>query len=299
MKKLILPLWRAVQGVLIGIGAMLPGISGGVMCVLFGIYRPMMELLSHPLRTFRKHWKLMVPVLIGWVVGFWLASKVLAVLFANGQTQVYAVWLFIGLIAGTLPDLWKTAAEKGINRASVLSMVLCFALSLVFFFAFRGGETAVDLPGGFFAWIFCGVTWGISLIVPGLSSSALLMYLGLYQKMNDGVQALDFGVILPWILGILLVVVFCTRGVNRLFEKAYAPTYQGLFGIMVASSIAIIPYGTIMIETAEGDVPFQIVYNTETVLISAACVLVGFAVAIVMDRLGNRIVPKEEGEDEN
>ncbi|MBR6530534.1 MAG: DUF368 domain-containing protein [Clostridia bacterium] len=218
MKKLILPVWRAVQGVFIGIGAMLPGISGGVMCVLFGIYRPMMELLSHPVRAFKKYASLIIPVLIGWVGGFWLASVLLAHMFADGQMQVYSVWLFIGLIAGTLPDLWHTATQKGVTRSSVVSMVACFLLALVFFFTFRGGEETVNLPGGFLAWVFCGVTWGISLIIPGLSSSALLMYLGLYQKMNSGVQALDFGVILPWLFGIVLVVVFCTRGVNALFE---------------------------------------------------------------------------------
>ncbi|MBP3686250.1 MAG: DUF368 domain-containing protein [Clostridia bacterium] len=296
MKRFYLPLWRAIQGIFIGIGAMLPGISGGVMCVLFGIYRPMMELLSHPIRAFKKYWSLIAPVLVGWVGGFWIASALLAVLFADGQMQVYAVWLFIGLIGGTLPDLWKTATEKGITRSSVASLLICFALALVFFFTFRGGEETVNLPGGFLAWIFCGITWGISLIIPGLSSSALLMYLGLYQKMNAGVQALDFSVILPWLLGILLVVVFCTRGVNFLFEKAYAATYQGLFGVMVASSVAIIPYGKITVEVDGVDTLFDVVYNTETVLISLACVLIGFVVAIVMDRLGDKIVPKDEEE---
>ena len=291
MKQLILPIWRAFQGIFIGIGAMLPGISGGVMCVLFGIYRPMMELLSHPVRAFKKYASLILPVLVGGVAGFLIASALLAKLFADGQMQVYSVWLFFGLIAGTLPDLWRTAREKGVTKGSVFSMVLCFILALVFFFTFRGGEEAVSLPGGFLAWVFCGVTWGISLIVPGLSSSALLMYLGLYQKMNAGVQALDFGVILPWILGIVLVVVFCTRAVNALFDKAYAATYQGLFGIMGASSIAIIPYGKLRLED---DSLFSVTYDLEKILICFACVVVGFVVALVMDRLGAKIVPKEE-----
>ena len=295
MKQLFLPVWRAVQGIFIGIGAMLPGISGGVMCVLFGIYRPMMEVLSHPVRALKKHCSLIVPVLFGWVGGFWIASALLARMFADGQMQVYSVWLFIGLIAGTLPDLWKTSFEKGSSKGSLFSMAICFVLSLVFFFAFRGGEEALSLPGGFFAWVFCGVTWGISLIVPGLSSSSLLMYLGLYQKMNVGVQALDFSVILPWLLGIVLVVVLCTRLVNRLFEVAYAATYQGLFGIMVASSIAIVPYGKLRLSD---DSLFTVTYDLKTVLICAAVFVVGFFVALVMDRMGDKLIPKD-GEDED
>ena len=64
-------LWllRVIHGALIGAGAILPGISGGVLCVLFGIYRPMMALLAHPIKTFRIYYKLFIPVLLGWAVG--------------------------------------------------------------------------------------------------------------------------------------------------------------------------------------------------------------------------------------
>ena len=57
-------LWilRAIQGALIGVGAILPGVSGGVLCVLFGIYRPMMELFSHPAGAIKKYWRLLLPV---------------------------------------------------------------------------------------------------------------------------------------------------------------------------------------------------------------------------------------------
>ena len=65
-------LWllRVLHGALIGAGAILPGISGGVLCVMFGIYRPMMALLAHPFRSFRIYYRLFIPVILGWAVGF-------------------------------------------------------------------------------------------------------------------------------------------------------------------------------------------------------------------------------------
>ena len=54
-RPLKLFLIRLMQGALIGLGAVLPGISGGVLCVIFGIYRPVMELLSHPFRALIAH----------------------------------------------------------------------------------------------------------------------------------------------------------------------------------------------------------------------------------------------------
>lgn len=56
---------RMLQGMLIGLGAVLPGISGGVLCVIFGIYRPVMELLSNPRKYFFIHIRKLLPVILG------------------------------------------------------------------------------------------------------------------------------------------------------------------------------------------------------------------------------------------
>ena len=61
---------RVLQGAIIGAGAILPGISGGVLAVIFGIYRPAMELLTHPKRAFPRYWRMLLAVGIGWVLGF-------------------------------------------------------------------------------------------------------------------------------------------------------------------------------------------------------------------------------------
>lgn len=61
-KKIIKMLIYFLQGALIGTGAILPGISGGVLCVAFGVYEPMMEFLVHPFRSFRKQYTLFLPI---------------------------------------------------------------------------------------------------------------------------------------------------------------------------------------------------------------------------------------------
>ena len=98
-------LMRVVHGALIGVGAILPGVSGGVMCVLFGIYQPMMALLSHPVQAFRRYYKLFIPVLLGWAIGFVALAKVVE--WAFGADSAVATCLFFGLILGTLPSLWR------------------------------------------------------------------------------------------------------------------------------------------------------------------------------------------------
>ena len=68
-------LLRLLQGGLIGLGAVLPGISGGVLCVIFGIYKPIMELLSDPFHALKKHLGLLIPVIAGGALGFLGVAK--------------------------------------------------------------------------------------------------------------------------------------------------------------------------------------------------------------------------------
>ena len=119
---------QVLQGVLIGVGAVLPGISGGVLCVVFGIYKPVMELLSNPFRRFRTHVPKLLSVILGAAVGFLGVAKLLAFLLEKYPDP--SVCLFVGLIAGMLPSLFREAGEKGRPRGSWVSLAIAFAVIL-------------------------------------------------------------------------------------------------------------------------------------------------------------------------
>ena len=108
-------LFRVIQGALIGLGAVLPGISGGVLGVIFGIYKPIMELLSNPFKNFRTHVPKLIPVFIGGVIGFLGVANILA-FFLNKYPDP-SVCLFIGLIGGMLPSLFREAGERAGQKA--------------------------------------------------------------------------------------------------------------------------------------------------------------------------------------
>ena len=125
-KKSVNPLqflYRILQGALIGLGAVLPGISGGVLSVIFGIYKPIMELLSNPFKNFKSHVPPLIPVFIGGVIGFLGVANVLA--FFLEKYPDPSVCVFIGLITGMLPSLFREAGEQGRSKGSFISMVIC------------------------------------------------------------------------------------------------------------------------------------------------------------------------------
>lgn len=114
-------------GALIGAGAILPGVSGGVLAVVFDVYRPMMETLAHPGRGIRKYWHIFLPLGIGWAVGFLGLAKGISAAYALSDAAT--IWLFIGLIAGTFPALWREAGKEGHGRAAWIACGVC-ALSV-------------------------------------------------------------------------------------------------------------------------------------------------------------------------
>ncbi|MBQ1282005.1 MAG: DUF368 domain-containing protein [Oscillospiraceae bacterium] len=258
-----------IQGALVGVGAILPGVSGGVLCVAFGVYEPMMELLTHPKSAAKQHYKMFIPFVIGWFAGFILLAKVVEVFFAASAAA--ALMLFFGLICGTLPELFKTSEKSDANQ-SWTPFVLALAIAYLFFHLLEGGVSTVIAPT-FWGFLLCGLLWGLSLIVPGFSSSSILIYLGLFEPMTAGIGALDPAVLLPMLSGIVLVALLFARLVNMLYKKHYAVTSRVVLGFVIASALKVVPSS------------FE---STGMLLLSLACFAVGFAVARAMDLAGKK-----------
>lgn len=263
---------RVLEGALIGGGAILPGISGGVLCVSFGLYQPLMALLAHPKSSLRIYGRLFIPVVIGWVLGFWGFALVVDLLF--GASDVVATWLFIGLIAGTIPSLFKEAAkERRARAADWAALAAGFVLMAAFLVWVQVGFSASLQPGiGWF--FFCGVLWGLSLVVPGMTSSSILMSMGLYEPLVEGIGSVDPAVLLPMVAGIAVVVLLTARLINFLFKRHYTTAYHAIIGIVIASTLLIIP-----LEYA----------GWQQILLSVLCCAGGFYGALKMEQYGRKI----------
>ena len=258
-----------IQGALVGVGAILPGVSGGVLCVAFGIYEPMMELLTHPIQALKKNYKLFIPFIGGWFLGFVLLAKVVELLFTASAS--IALMLFFGLICGTLPELFK-ASEKSDPNKSWTPFILSLALAYLLFHLIENGVSAAITPS-FWSFLLCGILWGLSLIIPGLSSSSILIYLGLYEPMTAGIGSLDFSVIIPMLIGIITTALLFARLVSMLFKKHYAITSRAVLGFVIASSLKIVPSSFT---------------NPLMLVVSILCFGVGFAVSRAMDLARNK-----------
>ena len=231
-------LWKVLQGALIGLGAVLPGISGGVLSVVFGVYRPIMELLADPVHKWRTHLPVLFPYMIGSAAGFLGVANLLAYVLETYPDP--SVCVFVGLIGGMLPSLWREAGEQGRVRGNVIVSGGTFAAMFFLLFLLQNSRAAVE--PGIGGYLFCGFAFALSVIAPGMSFSTLLMPLGLYTPFVEGIGHIRPEVLIPGGIGCAVTFVCLARLVNRLFERHYAVMFHGIFGIIGAATVMTVPW---------------------------------------------------------
>lgn len=268
---------RLIHGAFIGLGAVLPGISGGVLCVVFGVYRPIMELLSHPFKAIKKHAKLLIPVVIGIGVGFLAISKLLG--FLLNKYPDPSVCLFVGLIAGMLPSLFREAGQKGRSKGSFISLGICFVVVLALLLGLNAVNVKIEPNFGWY--IFCGFCIALSVIAPGMSFSTLLMPLGLYTPLVEGIGNLDFSVLIPAGIGGLITVILLAKAIDTLMNRHYSVAFHGIIGIVIAATIVIIPFKSFASGIKEA-------------VINIVCIAAGVVIALVLDKFNSKVTVPEK-----
>lgn len=264
-------LFQILQGSLVGLGAVLPGISGGVLCVIFGIYKTIMEFLADPFRKLKTHLPKLLPFGIGAVIGFLGIAKLLAFLLEKYEAP--SVCVFIGLICGMLPSLFREAGEQGRTKASYISMGIAMVAIFALLIALK--VLSVDITPNFFWYLFCGFCLALSIIAPGMSFSTLLMPLGLYQPFVDGISSFDFGILIPAGIGALATVILFAKAVDSLFTHHHSIAFHAIIGVVIAATVMIIPFASFTV-------------SIPSCVINVLCIVGGIIAALWLDQLNQK-----------
>lgn len=266
---------RVLQGTLIGLGAVLPGISGGVLCVVFGVYTILMECLADPFRKLKSHFQILLPIVIGVVVGFIGVAKLLGFFLERFENP--SVCLFIGLIVGMLPSLFREAGEQGRNKKSYISLII--AMVVVFAMLITLKVLQVEITPNFGWYIFCGCCLALSIIAPGMSFSTTLMPLGLYEPFVAGIGDFDFGVLIPGGIGAVATVILFAKAVDMLFKKHYSVAFHAIIGVVIAATIMIVPVQSFAASVGG-------------CVVNVICLAVGVVAALLLDKFNQKYEKK-------
>ena len=286
---------RMFQGALVGAGGIVPGISGGVFCAIFGFYQPLMEVIAHPFKNFKKHWRLLLPVIIGVAIGFFTLAKAVTVLYE--WNTGFATAIFTGLIIGELPSLWNEAGEQGERkRSSYISMIAAFVVFFTMLTVFSIMETKAGIkiaPNPLWYGV-SGCLVGLGVVVPGMSGAAPLTFMGLYEPLTaaieavpdtaiaflkgelsfmGAIEAVNLPAIIPIGLGLLVPFILVAKPINYLLGKKPSEMYHAIFGIVVGTTLPILL--------------FKMDF-TSLILPKIGFLALGFAIAWILDLLGRK-----------
>ncbi len=228
-------------GILLGAGAILPGISSGVLCIVFGIYEKLLDSILHFFKDIQKNFLFLFPLAIGGLLGIFLLGNILSYLFLHFEIPMKCI--FLGLILGSLPTLCKTACSR---KQFCLHYLLYTIIS--FLFTFMMFQLENDLPlsstfttPSFIFLFFCGILMSSGIVVPGVSSTAILMCLGIYSTYLHAIATLELSILIPMALGILIGSFIFMIGIHYLLKNYPIPTFFSIIGFVLGSTILLFP----------------------------------------------------------
>ncbi len=240
-----------LKGILIGSGAILPGISSGVLCVIFGIYDKIIESVLGIFSNFKKNFLYLLPFALGGFTGILLFGNILKFLFFNYPMQ--SKYSFIGLILGSVPVLIKSINSKnrfrlhyflytfiafGIGFLAVLlenyisSNILSSNISISNLIDSHSSISIIFL-------IIAGFFMSIGIVVPGVSSTLILMCFGVYDIYLTAIANMDVYILIPLGIGILIGGIIFLNLIKYLMNKFYMQTFYSIIGFTLGSILVL------------------------------------------------------------
>ena len=280
-----------IGGVLVGMANIIPGVSGGTIIVLLGLFEKTMDSISTLFKikiSFKERLnslKFLIPILLGCGVGLVVFAKVLTFLFNNFENQT--LLCFCGLILFSIPMLKKQ--EMNDTKISWVFFILGLMLiGLLVYFSPSNNEVVVTLDEivnkdinimYILILILLGIISGGTMIFPGVSGSMVLLVLGYYHLFKGyvaNVTSFDPKVIIGLIfiaIGVGLGIILSAKLTSFLLKRFRRGTMSFILGLIVMSAFVIIPL--------KG-------YDVITLITSILSFLLGCGVVIILEKLKSK-----------
>ncbi len=257
---------RMLAGLVIGIGGIIPGVSGGILAVSMGLYKPMLDAVGGFFKFPKKSFLFLLPLVIGGAVGLLSMSNVVE--WALESYEIPVMCLFFGLVAGGIPSLIREAnSQGGFKKKYIFSALIGAAFIGLLSLAERSLAGTETLPFNYWTAMIIGGVLAFGTVIPGISTSFILIFLGLYKPFlscvntstsvslilsaisgNQAAAAEWGGAIVHLLfaaLGFAAVALILILFVRKMLEKYHGYAYYAILGFLVMSMLLIFPNGFI------------------------------------------------------
>ncbi|MGN1295262.1 MAG: DUF368 domain-containing protein [Bacilli bacterium] len=234
-----------LKGIAVGIAMIIPGVSGGTLAVILKIYDDLINAVNQLFKHFKESMKVILPVLLGAVVGF--IALVFPLKWGLKHCPLIVVTLFVGFIVGSLPSLYKKVYKKE-TPISIMWGIIFLALMIGVCFLPSSNVSTISLDvGTWFYLVLVGFIISSALVAPGVSGSMLLMVLGFYESIlnivSEVIKFQNLGhnilILIPLAIGIVLGFFVVSFVMGKLLKHYPVPTYFAIIGLIVGSIACI------------------------------------------------------------
>ena len=262
-----------LKGMVIGISNIIPGVSGGTMAVVLGIYDKLIGTINGFFKDVKKNIIFLGGIGIGAVLGILLFSKLLTFLLnpSNGYMEA-THFLFIGLIVGSLPIIYNKATEQKVEKKNYIYLIVAFVV--VFAMSLMGDTESTNTVirefsmSTAFRLCIAGFIAAAAMILPGVSGSFILLLMGIYSTVVTAVSEMNIMLLIPVVIGVILGILTITKLIEALFKRYPQTAYFTILGLILGSIIAIYPGFTFGVSG----------------IISVISCIVGFAIAFMLGK---------------
>lgn len=269
---------KIIAGIVVGIANVIPGVSGGTIAVVFGVYSDLIGAASFDIKVIKANLKVYFCLFGGMGMGILIFARLFKVLYQRFPVQTN--FFFVGLILGSLFIIFEFVREnEKIFSAKAAFKILWFLiglgimLALYFFNGTRfSSTTAIETIsiGTFIFLFFAGFVGAAAMIIPGISGSFLLLILGVYYTVIKAITDFYVPVLIPVGLGVLAGLILSARLIAFLLEKFPKITYSFILGLVLGSILHMIP---------------QVCQSLFMRFVSAFCMCAGYALITVFEKI--------------
>ncbi|HLR72069.1 MAG TPA: DUF368 domain-containing protein [Pseudogracilibacillus sp.] len=235
--------WKNLyRGMVMGISDVVPGVSGGTIAVILGIYDQLIAAINGIFtREWKNHIRFLIPLGLGIGLAIFSFSRVMNWLLEHHEQATY--YFFLGLIIGIIPYLFRESdARNTFKWQHILLLVLGIILiSLLPLDVEEGSVIEHRTLSTYLLLFFSGFFASAAMILPGISGSFILVVLGVYKTIIHAVSIFDIKIILTVGIGIALGIVTMSKIIHYFLSNYRIATFAFIIGLVIGSIFVIFP----------------------------------------------------------
>lgn len=231
-----------IKGLIIGIGKIIPGVSGSMLAISLGIYQKLINSINNIFTQPKENFKFLFKISIGVIISIVFFSKIIMSCLNN--YYLITIFFFIGLIIGGFDDI-KDNIKKRNNYLTITSFIIITCLGLI---TINNDVNIESKTLNFIYFVFIGFIDALTTVIPGISGTATLMMLGAYTKVIKTFSTIldlyyfknNLLIIIPFIIGFISGIIFTSKLVEYLFKHYKSKTYSSILGFSVATVVLML-----------------------------------------------------------